>query len=100
MQSMKRSKKERTDTVLAEAPMMDEYPWGLRLNLDESDLKKLDCGMKSVGEEVVIMAKAKVTDTHSSEDESGVRQSMSLQIIEMEIPKAESSREDRLYGDK
>ena len=74
---------------MTETPMdyEEEYPYGLRINLDKDSLKKLklDVDEFEIDEPVVIMAKAEVKSLSKSDDASGERQDMSLQITDMDI---------------
>lgn len=65
----------------------EEYPWGLRITLNNEELLKLGIDVTSftVGETVGLTAKAKVTDLSSSEDDHGTRQNISLQITSLAI---------------
>lgn len=65
----------------------EEYPWGLRITLNNEELLKLGIDVTSftVGETIGLTAKAKVTDLSSSEDDHGARQNISLQITSLAI---------------
>ena len=71
---MKRTKKDKKDGgAVCSSPMNGEdYPYGLALSLDDAELSKL--GMKKlpeVGDEVKIVARAKVTSVNQSASENG-----------------------------
>lgn len=83
---------------------MEEYPWGLGLDLDESSLEKLGVDFSELGQEVTIIAKAKVTNIHSSASENHSHHSVGLQITHMDIDAGSSDkmaeRIGRLYKDE
>jgi hypothetical protein len=61
-----------------------EYPYGLRLHLNEEELKKLGITqLPDVGVEMLISAKVKVCSVNSYSSENGEHRGMELQIIEM-----------------
>lgn len=93
MKSMKMSKSEQEKPMTVDAPSGDEYPWGLRLNLEQQSIKKL--GMKElpeIGSEVMVHAKAKVVGARMSENEK----SLELQITDMEM----AGDDDKIVRDK
>ena len=57
--SMKQSKSER-EREFKPDPDDENYPWGLRLHLDEQTMEKLDLGELTAGQEVAIAAVAVV----------------------------------------
>ncbi len=87
----------------ADAP---KYPWGLSLSLNSDSLEKL--GVKtlpSVGTEVTIVAKARVSNTSEySTEGSGSEASMGLQITDLQIDGLDADLFGRaaemLYGKK
>lgn len=82
--SMKLEKKERAEyrpSLAEDGPL---YPWGLNLNLDDETIKKLGLeALPEAGEQMLLVAKVKVTGTSSNDSADGKRQSVSLQITEM-----------------
>ncbi len=119
MIDMKRSTTERkgeADVMMTE----DEYPWGLRLNLDEAEIEKLGLDIKAVGDECMFVAKGRIVSASMHEEEgtgmdasvikdqtaalfatdNKVHRSMSLQITEMDFGgSGEDDKAERLYGD-
>ena len=97
LKSMKLSKAEREDRspeIASDA--QEEYPWGLRLNLDDDTVTKLGTPALRAGDEVMVMAKATVKDVSSHEsDDSGeeINISMSLQITDMAVEEAGNTKE-------
>lgn len=88
------------ESTLAEAP---EYPYGLRLSLDDDALDKLGLGEKlpKVGETLTVLAKVDVVHVHVSQDQEGEPESsVQLQITDMSVekPYEESNAESALYG--
>lgn len=103
--SMKLSKadlKEREDAIMS-APKLDgdQYPWGLSLHLDNDSMEKLKLKGLPAGQEMMLVAKVKVTNSSvSSEGDGKETASASLQIMEMalDLPPARTSLADGLYG--
>lgn len=102
---MKSMKMNKSKTKTTEPVEMDkeEYPYGLRLHLDNESLKKL--GMTSLpemGKAMVLQARVEVTDMHESvrQGEKEPDRSMSLQITDMELaPEPDKkSAADVFYG--
>lgn len=64
----------------------DEYPYGLRIDLDGDAMKKLKMDLPKVGTEMTITVKAKVVRAEMNESESGgPRKSCCLQITKMKV---------------
>ena len=87
MQSMKRSKAsmKSAETMPSMAP--EKYPYGLRLNLEHEDLKKLGITkMPKAGAIHRIVAHAKVHRAEESNStDGGKRRSLGLQITKMSM---------------
>lgn len=103
MVSMEMSKEEAQEEYgVATAPDGDlpKYPYGLCLSLDDESLAKLGIeGSISVGTEMIITAKVKVTSTSQREDQSGESEArMELQITDMEIGGVPTDLAAKLYG--
>lgn len=86
MKSLKVDKKKDAKSSVAGLVLSSEnreYPYGLRLDLNDDTLKKLKMSVQdfSVGDEVLIKAKATVTNLGQDEDD-GDR--LSLQITDMD----------------
>jgi len=81
-----------------------EYPWGLKLSLDEEALKKLALGeMPAVGTKLKIEANVEVCDVSQYESkEGGVRRSLSLQITDLGLGAADApvNHAQVMYGEK
>jgi len=84
--SMKLEKKDR-EKAYPQPSMLEDgpiYPWGLNLTLDHETLEKLEVdALPEAGEQLLLIAKVKVTGTTSNDSTDGKRQSVSLQITEM-----------------
>lgn len=81
----------------------EKYPWGLRINLGDEELKKL--GLKElpkVGQEVPLMAMVKVIGVRSNESQEGENRNLELQITDcgMEMGKGMDmeKKASSLYG--
>lgn len=95
----------RPETVLASGP---EYPWGLCIRLEDKSLEALGITkLPSVGDELMVTAKVKVTSVRESEyqREGGtaeVDRCVELQITDMGLGKVEAEKDaaGALYGSK
>ncbi len=101
MKDMKRTAKEQKATAVGIAePSKDEYPYGLRISLQKSELVKL--GMKNlpkVGDEFQIEAKAKVVSVRASDHaEYGDDASCELQITDLALDNDDEPASKKLYG--
>lgn len=85
-----------------ETKTRDDYPWGLRLNLDNDTLKKLGVSMPAVGTEIMITARAVVKATSTREDGNEKYQNADVQITDMAMGPAQAEQQksaaDTLYG--
>ena len=64
----------------------ERYPYGLQIRLDNDSMKKLGIELPEVGEEVMVCAKADVTEASANEtSEGGKRLSCTLQITKLQI---------------
>lgn len=66
----------------------DKYPYGLRINLETEELKKLGIDVKEfeVGEKVKFTCKAEITNlAEHKEYPDKVRQDMNIQITDLEF---------------
>ena len=110
--SMKMSKKEAKEQnqgpSIADSPeypyglSISEYPYGLSISLDNDALEKLSVGVGlEVGDEVAIVAKAKVTSKSGYETMvGGAENSVGLQITDMEVSGRSSKTAKTLYDGK
>ena len=111
MVNLKQDKKEMEKgtevTASPEAPK-DEYPYGLRVTLDQDTLKKLGIsdaiGDYDIDDTVTISAKCLVKSVSKSKDDYGKEnesERMELQITDLSIEKGgEESDEDELNWDE
>lgn len=78
-------------TAVAEAP---QYPYGLRLSLDNAALEKLGIEMPEVGDKMKMLAQVEVVGTSAYDaKEGGKRLSVELQITDMGIKEMEEKEE-------
>lgn len=94
LKDMKRPKV-RQNVLKAETPMSDheQYPYGLRLTLEEQELGKLGLSVKGldVNENLSIKAVAKVSGLEDRSFEDGrKRQSVSLIITKLDVDRPKS----------
>ena len=92
MRLSKAKKTEQTQPALSHSP---EYPYGLRLSLDQDALKKLGISsLPKAGSTVTLHAKAFVASVSQSEqDGSTPQRSMEVQITDLELAPSPSSRD-------
>lgn len=100
---MKNMKMSKSETKKMESPEVDkpQYPYGLKMNLDNETIEKL--GMKTMpemGKAMMLMAMVTVTDMHESKSEGSNYRSLGLQITDMSIEDEKESLEKRLYPEK
>ncbi len=67
-------------TAVAETP---EYPWGLRLTLEQEQLDKLDVSKLRVGDEVNLSAVARVRGARASDERPDRICCIDLQITQL-----------------
>lgn len=73
-------------TPVAGKVMQPDYPWGLRINLGDSELKKLDIDdLPSVGDYIDLRAFARVTSVSANEVEGGKSCRVELQIEKLGV---------------
>jgi len=92
MKKPKLSKRKLRENMMPETAAMDQpsYPWGLEINLENDSVEKLGIDIENTkaGDEIMIMAKAKVTNVSQREniERSGnkkINKSIGLQITDM-----------------
>lgn len=87
------------DMSVREAP---EYPWGLRVQLEDESLMKLDLlTLPAVGESLMLHARVHVCRvTQSDAEGEPKRRSVELQITDLalEPDRGEADMAQRLYG--
>lgn len=102
MPSMKRSKKDVKNAEVGIDSEEPEFPWGLRVDLDNESLDKLGIkDLPKVGEKMTLVAKVEVIRVSESDSVSGEpRRDMELQITDMELaPEDTRSPGEIFYGD-
>lgn len=107
LKSMKISKAEQDKyaTKTVGQPEPPEYPYGLRITLDEESLEKLGIkGLPGVGMMTKVVAVGHVCDVsmnESTDKNSPKRRRAAIQITEMEVEfRDETPTADKLYGKK
>ncbi len=100
MQDMKLSPEESAEqgsTVMAEKP---DYPYGLKLSLDEESLSKLGLVNPIVGQRIMIQAYADVCCVSAYQDQgSEMEMKADLQITDMAAQKMSGNDvQSKLYG--
>lgn len=103
--SMKRSpaeKKAEEKTYLESSPESESYPWGLRLNLSETELDKLGIGALKVGDTLRMEARVRICSASEYQSEGGgQRRSAELLITDMALSTDAGEKKDAaavLYG--
>lgn len=104
MKSMKNMKKGMKDMGGAEVSMPEykepEYPYGLKISLQNESLKKLGIKeMPEVGQKMMVHAMCEVCSVSKYDSkEGGEVKSMELQITDMELMKNKKSDSEGLYS--
>jgi len=80
----------------------DDYPWGLRITLNNETLKKLGIALPKVGAEMLLCGKVKVLSTSTREDGEDSFSSVEMQITDIglmdESAQPQKTAADTLYG--
>ncbi len=80
----------------------DDYPWGLRITLNNETLKKLGITLPKVGAEMLLAGKVKVLSTSTREDGDETNSSVDLQITDIGLmddsAAPQKTAADTLYG--
>lgn len=80
----------------------DDYPWGLRITLNNETLKKLGIALPKVGAEMLLAGKVKVLSTSTREDGEDSFSSVEMQITDIGLmddgAAPQKSAADTLYG--
>ncbi len=102
--SMKRTKSEKKEgTEMACGPGdQEDFPYGLRIHLNDEEISKLDIPLPEVGSAMVLIANVKVISVRESADENGKDRNVELQITEMELAPYEKNDTDhvkKLYSE-
>ena len=104
LMSMKQSKQEaKVENLLVEEKEKNEYefPYGLKITIDEKPLRKLEKRPEdfAVGEEVFVAAKARVTSIMKAEGEYSSSH-VCLQIEDMSVkePPKDQSYAEKIYN--
>ena len=78
------------------APSPQEYPWGLAIRLEDEELTKLGVKtMPGVGDEIHLMAIAKVTGVNQSATAKDSDCCVSLQITMLQVLMHETAAEEK-----
>ena len=73
----------------------EDYPYGLRIHLDENSIKKLGIkDLPDVKDGVGVKANAKVINSGTSSSEDGTKRYLELQITHMEMGPHEEEKKD------
>lgn len=97
--SMERTDDEKIDAITC-GPMsvkdQPDYPWGLRVNLDEGSIQKLEAagleGAPEVGDYVDLRCFARVTSVSSNETDAGPKRCYELQIEQIALENETTER--------
>lgn len=96
--SMKVTPKPKKDYPV-EAGEMDkpEYPYGLRISLNQDSLSKLKLGVKDfkIGDKVMIMAECEVCEVRSSSSEYSESENVEMKITSMTAAPKSTRRNQR-----
>lgn len=102
MKNMKMSKEEAKEygyngSIAMDAP---QYPYGLRIDLDDQSLEKLGIDkLPEVGSTMMIVARVEVQSVSSNKDYKGEpEQRLGLQITDMELAADKPDKAKEIYG--
>ena len=81
---MSKKKRKQVETV---NPSNEEYPWGLGINLEIEEIKKLGMDIEnlSVGDTVNLTAIAKINNISQSDSSDGETQSIGMRLMKMRV---------------
>ena len=83
---MKRDKSEGSKPTEAPSMESEDYPYGLRLSLDNPELEKLDLEKVNIGDVLKLSAEAKVSSISENQSEGGEsKRCVSLQITKIGV---------------
>lgn len=102
MKSMKLEDKEIDNCEPCMVSDKQEYPYGLKLQLEHESVEKLGLSkIPEVGSYVIIMARAYVCNTHEMEHGDKIKKSFGLQITDMDLKPAKAPiDEKKIYDHK
>ena len=99
LSDMKLSPKQKS--LISEMPKMEgpEYPYGLRIRLEDDQLKKLGMDeLPKIEKEVSIVAKGFISSVSSNDSDYGSHRCVEIQITELALDKPDKSESESLYG--
>ncbi|MCC3733707.1 hypothetical protein LLS47_12290 [Rouxiella badensis] len=80
----------------------DDYPWGLRVTLNNDVMQKLGIPLPKVGSEMMLIGKVKVLSTSTRQDGEETNNNCDLQITDIgladDTAAPQKSAADTLYG--
>ena len=85
LRDMSLTRSEKVEKVTHDTTDIEDYPWGLRLNLDQDAIDKLGIDLPSVGDTFFVVALAKVRSISEFESDDETRQDISLQIEQLSL---------------
>ena len=83
---MKLPKRKKSDDCAEVACDNEQYPYGLKINLDKEQLKQLGITeLPKVGVEYILVGVGPVSDVRQSDGRRGVDRSLSIQLQKIEV---------------
>ena len=79
---LSRSEKDDVAEVATDTP---DFPWGLRLNLDQDALEKLGIELPDIGDSFLVVAVATVQSVSEHKSDDHTSQDVSLQIEKLSL---------------
>lgn len=84
--NMVRSKREMSAEVQPCEVDAAKYPYGLRISLENADLKKLDmASLPDVGEEMIVVGVGRVVSANEHKRQKGVDRNVQIQLEKIEV---------------
>lgn len=85
LRDMKLTKSEKAEEVTYDASDIPDYPYGLRLSLDQDALEKLGIELPDVGDTFFVVAIATVQSISEHQSEGDTSQNVELQIEQLSL---------------
>lgn len=80
----------------------EDYPWGLRIRLDDVEVRKLKLGDLDAEQPVRLMAEGFVAEDSAHKRNGKTVRAISIQITKLAVVQSESNEDtaEELYGEK
>ena len=97
LRDMRLTKSEKEDAMPMAMPSHEmDYPYGLRLSLDDDSLNKLGIATPEHGQEFRVVGSGCVKDVSVSENDHGMRRHVEVQLEKLLLVPVEKSADDEV----